>query len=197
MNTPVVIEPGDSPQVLDVYSRLLQDRLVFMGTQVTDVTANRVVAQLLYLSAEDRERDITLVVNSPGGSVTAGLGIYDIMQLVPNDVRTVCVGIAASMGSTLLTAGTAGKRYCLPNARVMIHQPLAGMEGTASDLDRYAKELIKTKKRMNEIYVRHTGQTLKQIEDDTDRDTYLDAEEAKDYGLVDHVVESLADVVPS
>lgn len=193
---PYVIEKnGRDERVMDIYSRLLSDRIIFLGTQVNDTIANSLVAQMLYLQFEDPKADIHLYINSPGGSITAGMAIYDTMQFISCDVATYCLGQAASMGAMLLTAGSAGKRYCLPNARVMIHQPLAGMEGTATDLDIHAKEVLKVKQRMNELMRKHTGRTLEEIERDTDRDNFMEAEVAKDYGLVDHVLESLPGAV--
>ena len=174
---------------MDIYSRLLKDRIVFLGTQVNDVVANNIVAQLLFLQFDDSKADIHLYINSPGGSITAGMAIYDTMQYITPDVATYCVGQASSMGASLLTAGAAGKRNSLPNSRIMIHQPLAGMEGTASELEIHAKEVIRIKQRMNEILLRHTGQTLTKIQADTDRDNFMSAEEAKSYGLIDHVLE--------
>ena len=192
MPVPIVIETIDQQErVLDIYSRLLQDRIVMFGTSVTDETSNRAVAQLLYLHKIDPKADITLMINSPGGSVSAGLGIYDVMQFISNDVKTVCLGQAASMGAILLTAGTKGKRFALPNSRIMIHQPMAGMEGTATDLEIHTKEVLKVKKKLNEILLSHTGQTLEQIEKDTDRDYFLSAEEAVSYGIIDSIVDSI------
>ena len=177
---------------MDIYSRLLQDRVVFLGTQVTDESANAVVAQLLYLQSVDPTADVHLYINSPGGSVTAGLAIYDTMQYISCDVATYCIGQCASMGAVLLTAGAPGKRYALPNSRVMIHQPLAGMEGTAEEIMIHAKEFRFIKEKINQILLKHSGRTLEEIRRDTDRDNFMSAEEARDYGLVDHVVETLA-----
>jgi ATP-dependent Clp protease protease subunit len=189
---PYVIEKsGREERAMDIYSRLLKDRIIFLGTQVNDVVANNIVAQLLFLQFDDDQSDIHLYINSPGGSVTAGMAIYDTMQYINCDVATYCLGQAASMGALLLTAGAAGKRNALPNARIMIHQPLAGMEGTATDLEIHAKEVIRMKQRLNEILLKHTGQTLEKIEDDTDRDNFMMPEEAKAYGLIDNVLESL------
>jgi len=187
----VVEKSGREERAMDIYSRLLSDRIIFLGTQVNDTMANLLVAQLLYLQFEDPEADIHMYVNSPGGSVTAGLAIYDTMQYITCDVATYCIGQAASMGAMLLTAGTPGKRHSLPNSRIMIHQPLAGMEGTATDLDIHAKEVIKMKRKLNEMLLKHTGQTLEAIEKDTDRDNFMDPEEAKSYGLIDTVLERL------
>jgi len=189
---PYVIEKsGREERAMDIYSRLLKDRIIFLGTQVNDVVANAIVAQLLFLQFDDDKSDIHLYINSPGGSVTAGMAIYDTMQYINCDVATYCLGQAASMGALLLTAGAPGKRNALPNSRIMIHQPLAGMEGTATDLEIHAKEVIRMKKRLNEILLKHTGQTLEKIEEDTDRDNFMLSEEAKAYGLIDHVLESL------
>ncbi|QDT46877.1 ATP-dependent Clp endopeptidase proteolytic subunit ClpP [Symmachiella dynata] len=189
---PYVIEKsGREERAMDIYSRLLKDRIIFLGTQVNDAVANNIVAQLLFLQFDDDQSDIHLYINSPGGSVTAGMAIYDTMQYINCDVATYCLGQAASMGALLLTAGAAGKRNALPNARIMIHQPLAGMEGTATDLEIHAKEVIRMKKRLNEILLKHTGQTLEKIEEDTDRDNFMLANEAKEYGLIDNVLESL------
>lgn len=188
--TPYVIEKnGRDERAMDIYSRLLQDRIVMMGSQVNDQVAQSLVAQLLFLQFDDPEADIHFYINSPGGSVTAGMAIYDTMQYISCDVATYCIGQAASMGALLLTAGAAGKRNALPNSRIMIHQPLAGMQGTATDLEIHAKEVLKMKRRLNEILLHHTGQTLEKIEQDTDRDNFMDAVEAKSYGLIDNVLE--------
>ncbi len=189
---PIVIEKsGREERAMDIYSRLLKDRIIFLGSQVNDHTANLIVAQMLYLQFEDSNSDIHMYINSPGGSVTAGMAIYDTMQYLTCDVATYCMGQAASMGALLLTAGAPDKRFALPNARIMIHQPLAGMEGTATDLEIHAKEVIKMKRKLNEILLKHTGQTLEKIEEDTDRDNFMDAETAKEYGLIDGVMERL------
>ncbi|QDT34490.1 ATP-dependent Clp endopeptidase proteolytic subunit ClpP [Thalassoglobus polymorphus] len=189
---PIVIEKsGRDERAMDIYSRLLKDRIIFLGTQVNDHVANLLVAQMLYLQFEDPNSDIHMYINSPGGSVTAGMAIYDTMQYINCDVATYCMGQAASMGALLLTAGAPEKRFALPNARIMIHQPLAGMEGTATDLDIHAKEVIKMKRKLNEILLKHTGQTLEKIEQDTDRDNFMDAETAMEYGLVDKVLDKL------
>lgn len=187
----VVQHSGREERAMDIYSRLLTDRIVFLGSAINDEVANLIIAQLLYLQSEDPKADIHLYINSPGGSVTSGLGIYDTMQFITCDVATYCIGQCASMGALLLTAGTAGKRNALPNSRIMIHQPLAGMEGTAEEILIHAKELKKIKKRLNEILIKHTGHTIDKIEADTDRDNFMAAEEARDYGLVDHVVEHI------
>jgi ATP-dependent Clp protease protease subunit len=187
----VVEKSGREERVYDIYSRLLKDRIIFLGSQVTDEVANVIVAQMLFLQSEDPKSDIHLYVNSPGGSVTAGLAIYDTMQWVACDVATYCIGQAASMGAVLLTAGTKGKRYALPNARIMIHQPLAGAQGTAEEILIHAREFGRIKQRMNEILIQHTGHSLEKIEKDTDRDCFMSSAEAKEYGLVDQVVASM------
>ena len=189
----VVDNTGREERVYDIYSRLLKDRIVFLGTQVTAELANSIVAQILYLQSEDPKADIHLYINSPGGSVTAGMAIYDTMQFVTCDVATYCLGQAASMGALLLTAGAAGKRHALPNANIMIHQPLAGMEGTASEIELHVKELRRTKQRLNEILLKHTGHTLEKIEQDTDRDNFMTSDEAKEYNLVDKVVAHMSE----
>ena len=189
---PFVIEKsGREERAMDIYSRLLKDRIVFLGTQVNDEVANSIVAQLLFLQAEDPKADVHLYVNSPGGSVTAGLAIYDTMQFITCDVATYCIGQAASMGAVLLTAGTAGKRHALPNARIMIHQPLAGMEGTAEEIMIHAKEFKKVKHKLNQILIKHTGHPLDQIERDTDRDRFMSADEAMEYMLIDRVIDHM------
>jgi len=186
---PMVIETtGKGERAYDIYSRLLKDRIVFIGTPIDDVIANLIIAQILFLNMEDPGKDINVYVNSPGGSVTAGLAIYDTMRFVKCDVATYCLGQAASMGSLLLAAGTKGKRYSLPNARVMIHQPWGGTQGTASDIHIQAKEILKLKDQLNGILAHHTGKSIEQIEKDTDRDYFMSAEEAKNYGIVDQVV---------
>jgi len=190
---PYVIEKnGRDERAMDIYSRLLKDRIVILGSGVNDDVANSIVAQLLFLQFDDPKADIHLYINSPGGSITAGMAIYDTMQYISCDVATYCIGQAASMGAILLTAGAPGKRNALPNARIMIHQPLAGMEGTATELEIHAKEVLRIKARMNEILLKHTGQTLNKIEDDTDRDNFMSAEEAKHYNLIDNVLERLS-----
>jgi ATP-dependent Clp protease, protease subunit len=189
---PIVVEKsGREERAYDIYSRLLKDRIIFLGSQVTDDVANLIVAQMLFLQSEDPKSDIHLYVNSPGGSVTAGLAIYDTMQWVACDVATYCIGQAASMGAVLLTAGTKGKRFALPNARIMIHQPLAGAQGTAEEILIHAREFGRIKQKMNEILIKHTGHSLEKIEKDTDRDCFMSSAEAKEYGLVDQVVESM------
>jgi ATP-dependent Clp protease, protease subunit len=191
----VVEKSGREERVYDIYSRLLKDRIIFLGTQVNDEVANIVVAQMLFLQSDDPKTDIHLYINSPGGSVSAGMAIYDTMQFVTCDVATYCVGQAASMGAVLLTAGAAGKRHALPNARIMIHQPLAGMQGTAEEIAIHAKEFKRIKQKMNEILLKHTGHPLDKIEKDTDRDRFMSAEEAAEYRLVDRVIEHMT-VVP-
>lgn len=187
---PMVVEQdGRGERAYDIYSRLLKDRIVFLGTQIEDNMASLIIAQLLFLEAEDPERDIFLYINSPGGSVSAGLAIYDTMQYIKPDVVTICMGMAASMGALLLTAGAKGKRSALPNARIMIHQPLGGSQGQASDIEIYAKEILLLRERLNGILVKHTGKDLKTIERDTDRNYFLSAQDAKDYGLVDEVID--------
>jgi ATP-dependent Clp protease protease subunit len=194
---PMVIEQtGRGERSYDIYSRLLKDRIVFIGTAIDDHVANLVVAQMLFLQMEDPKRDINVYINSPGGSVTAGLAIYDTMQYVTCDVATYCVGVAASMGAILLTAGTKGKRYALPNSDIMIHQVSGGAQGTASDVERTVEYMFKLKKRLISILAHHTGKTDVQIQADSDRDYWITAQQAKDYGLVDEVVKSRKDVVP-
>lgn len=189
---PYVIEKsGREERAMDIYSRLLKDRIIFLGTQVTDTLANALVAQMLFLQFDDPKSDIHMYINSPGGSVTAGMAIYDTMQYLTCDVATYCLGQASSMGALLLTAGTKGKRNSLPNSRIMIHQPLAGMEGTATELEIHAKELLRMKRKLNEILLHHTGRTYDEIERDTDRDNFMSAEEAQKYGLIDHVLTKL------
>ncbi|MDR2117869.1 MAG: ATP-dependent Clp endopeptidase proteolytic subunit ClpP [Planctomycetaceae bacterium] len=189
---PYVIEKsGREERAMDIYSRLLKDRIIFLGTQVTDEVANAIVAQLLFLHSDDSSADIHLYINSPGGSVTAGLAIYDTMQYINCSVATYCIGQAASMGALLLTAGTQGKRFALPNARIMIHQPHGGMEGTAEEIMIHAREFTNIKERLNKILIKHTGHDLAKIEKDTDRDRFMSADEAKDYGLIDQVIEKI------
>ena len=189
---PYVVERhGREERAMDIYSRLLKDRIIILGSSINDTVSNSIVAQLLFLQFDDGESDIHMYINSPGGSITSGMAIYDTMQYIGCDVSTYCIGQASSMGAILLAAGTAGKRNSLPNSRIMIHQPLAGMEGTATDLEIHAREVLKVKQRMNEILLSHTGQTLEQIEQDTDRDNFMTAEEAQSYGLIDNVLEHL------
>ena len=184
----VVEKSGREERVYDIYSRLLKDRIIFLGTQVNDEIANALVAQMLFLQSDDPKADIHMYINSPGGSITAGMAIYDTMQFVSCDVATYCIGQAASMGAVLLTAGAKGKRFALPNARIMIHQPLAGMQGTAREVEIHVEELRRIKQRMNEIMIEHTGHSIAKIEEDTDRDRFMSAVEAREYGLIDKVV---------
>lgn len=187
---PTVIEKTHAGErAYDIYSRLLKDRIIFLGTGINDTVANIVIAQMLFLENENPKKDITLYIHSPGGHVTAGLAIYDTMQYIKPDVSTVCVGLAASMGAVLLTAGTKGKRFVLPNAEVMIHQPLGGTRGQASDIRIHADHIIKTKDRLNGILASHSGQDIKKVEKDTDRDNFMSAEEAVKYGLVDKIIQ--------
>jgi ATP-dependent Clp protease protease subunit len=189
MDVPFVLEQTErGERSMDIFSRLLMDRIVFIGTPINDTVASLVTAQLLFLESSDPDKDINMYINSPGGSVTAGLAIYDTMQFVKPDIATTCVGQAASMGAVLLAAGTAGKRFALPNARVMIHQPLGGMQGQASDIEIQAREMLRIKAKLNDILAHHTGRTLDEINRDTDRDHFLTAEEARNYGLVDQIV---------
>jgi ATP-dependent Clp protease protease subunit len=189
---PYVIEKsGREERAMDIYSRLLKDRIIFLGTGVNDEVANAIVAQMLFLQSDDPKADIHLYINSPGGSVTAGMAIYDTMQFVTCDVATYCIGQAASMGAVLLTAGAAGKRHALPNARIMIHQPLAGMQGTAEEIAIHAKEFKRIKQKMNEILIKHTGHSIDKVEKDTDRDRFMSADEAAEYRLVDKVIERM------
>jgi len=192
---PYIIERSSrGERTYDIFSRLLMDRIVFLGTSITDDVANIIIAQLLFLDADNPERDIYLYINSPGGSVSAGMAIYDTMQYVKNDVATVAMGLAASMGQFLLCAGSAGKRYALPHARIMMHQPAGGLGGTASDIKIQAEQMLYTKRKMAELIAGHTGQTLEMIERDSDRDRWFTAEEAKEYGFVDHVVRTAREV---
>ncbi|MDB4522301.1 MAG: ATP-dependent Clp endopeptidase proteolytic subunit ClpP [Gammaproteobacteria bacterium] len=186
---PMVIETtGRGERAFDIYSRLLKERVIFMVGQVEDHMANLIVAQMLFLESENPDKDIHLYVNSPGGAVTAGMAIYDTMQFIKPDVSTVCLGQAASMGALILAGGAAGKRYCLPHSRVMIHQPLGGFQGQASDIEIHAREILRVRERLNDILKKHTGQDLATIEADTERDRFLEAEEAKKYGLIDKVI---------
>jgi ATP-dependent Clp protease protease subunit len=186
---PYVIEKtGRGERAYDIYSRLLEDRIVFIGTAIDDHVANAVVAQLLFLETENRSQDINMYINSPGGSVTAGLAIYDGMQHVQCKVATFCIGQAASMGAVLLAAGTAGKRYALPNARILIHQPMGGFQGQASDIDIHAREILRMRDNLNGILVHHTGQTMKRIQEDTERDYIMSADQGKEYGIIDDVI---------
>lgn len=186
---PMVIEQtGRGERAYDIYSRLLKDRIIFIGSPIDDMVANLVVAQLLFLEADDPDKDINLYVNSPGGSVTAGLAIYDAMQYIKPNVSTICVGQAASMGALLLAAGAKGKRYSLPHARILIHQPMGGFQGQATDIDIQAREILRMKEELNHILHKHTNQSLQQIQQDTDRDYFMTPEQAKDYGLVDEII---------
>lgn len=189
MLIPMVIEQtGRGERSFDIYSRLLKERIIFLGTEINDDVSNVIIAQLLFLQSEDSEKDISMYINSPGGVVTAGMAIYDTMQFVKCPITTYCMGQAASMGAVLLAAGTKGKRFALPNSRIMIHQPLGGAQGQATDIEIQTKEILRMKKRLNEILADHTGKPLKTIEKDTDRDFFMSAEEAVKYGLVDEVV---------
>ncbi|TWU10358.1 ATP-dependent Clp protease proteolytic subunit [Novipirellula galeiformis] len=190
----VVEKSGREERVYDIYSRLLKDRIIFLGQQVDDQISNSLVAQMLFLQSDDPKADIHLYINSPGGSITAGMAIYDTMQFVSCDVATYCIGQAASMGAALLTAGAKGKRFALPNARIMIHQPLAGMQGSAREVEIHVEELRRIKKRMNELMIEHTGHSLEKIEEDTDRDRFMSADEACEYGLIDKVVHKAGEV---
>ncbi|WP_442510997.1 ATP-dependent Clp endopeptidase proteolytic subunit ClpP [Novipirellula sp. SH528] len=190
----VVEKSGREERVYDIYSRLLKDRIIFLGQQVDDQISNSLVAQMLFLQSDDPKADIHMYINSPGGSITAGMAIYDTMQFVSCDVATYCIGQAASMGAALLTAGAKGKRHALPNARIMIHQPLAGMQGTAREVEIHVEELRRIKQRMNELMIEHTGHSLEKIEEDTDRDRFMSADEACEYGLIDKVVHKAGQV---
>ena len=186
---PTVIEQTSrGERAYDIYSRLLKDRIIMLGSPIDDNVANSIVAQLLFLAAEDPDKDISLYINSPGGSITAGMAIYDTMQHIKPDVSTICIGLAASMGSFLLMAGAKGKRYALPNSEIMIHQPLGGTQGQASDIEIHAKRILRLREKLNRIYAERTGQSLEVIERDTDRDKFLTAEEAKEYGLIDELL---------
>lgn len=187
---PMVIEQtGRGERAYDIYSRLLKDRIIFIGTPIDDMVANLIIAQMLFLEADDPEKDIYLYINSPGGVVTSGLAIYDAMQYIKPDVSTICVGQAASMGALLLAAGTKGKRFALPHARIMIHQPMGGFQGQASDIDIQAREILRMKDELNRILVKHTGQKMERIQADTDRDFFMTPQQAKEYGLIDEMIE--------
>ncbi len=189
MLIPMVIETTNrGERAYDIYSRLLKDRIIFLGAPIDDVFSNLVIAQLLFLEAEDPEKDINLYINSPGGSVTAGLGIYDTIQYVKPPITTICLGQAASMGALLLAAGTKGKRYALPNARVMIHQPMGGFQGQATEIDIHAREILSIRERLNQIFAHHTGKPLQKISQDTERDYFMSGEEAREYGIIDEVI---------
>jgi ATP-dependent Clp protease protease subunit len=186
---PMVVEQTNrGERAYDIYSRLLKDRIVFLGTAINDVVANLIIAQLLFLEAEDPEQDIAFYINSPGGSVTSALAIYDTMQYIRPDVSTICIGMAASAGALLLTAGAAGKRYALPHSTILIHQPLGGVQGQASDIEIHAREILRVKGVLNDIFVRHTKQPRERIDEDTDRDRFMTPEEAKEYGIIDEVI---------
>ena len=188
---PTVIETTNrGERAYDIYSRLLKDRIIMLGSAIDDNVANSIVSQLLFLQAQDSEKDIYLYINSPGGSVTAGFAIYDTIQHIKPDVQTICIGMAASMGSFLLAAGTKGKRFALPNAEVMIHQPLGGAQGQATEIEIAANHILKTREKLNRILAERTGQSIERIQKDTDRDNFLTADEAKEYGLIDHVMQS-------
>ena len=192
---PMVIEQSSrGERAYDIYSRLLKDRIIFLGTAMNDEIANLIIAQLLFLESEDPDKDINFYVNSPGGLVTAGLAVYDTMQYIKPDITTVCIGQAASMGAVLLAAGTYGKRYSLPNSRILIHQPMGGFQGQASDIEIQAKEILRMKDRLNQILVEHTGKKIEEIQKDTDRDFFMSGEEAKVYGIVDHVIANRDDL---
>ena len=194
---PYVIEKtGRGERAYDIYSRLLEDRIIFIGSPVDDTVANAVIAQLLFLQKDNRNRDIQIFINSPGGYVTSGLAIYDTMQFVQPDVATYCLGQAASMAAVLMAAGTKGKRFALPHSRIMLHQPWGGAQGTAADISIQAEEILKLKVNLNRIFATHTGKSVEQIEEDTDRDYYLSAEDAKEYGIVDEVISSLKETKP-
>jgi len=190
----MVIEQSDrGERAYDIYSRLLKERIVFIGMPIDDDVANLIIAQLLFLDGEDMGKEISLYVNSPGGIVSSGMAIYDTMQYIKSPITTICVGQAASMAAVLLAAGTKRKRYALPNSRILIHQPMGGVQGQASDIDIHAKEILKLRERLNKILAKHTGQTLKKIEKDTDRDYFMTSEEAKEYGIIDEIIETRKD----
>jgi ATP-dependent Clp protease protease subunit len=190
----VIEQSSRGERAYDIYSRLLKDRIIFLGTAMNDEIANLLIAQLLFLESEDPDKDINFYINSPGGMVTAGLAVYDTMQYIKPDITTVCIGQAASMGAVLLTAGTAGKRYSLPNSRILIHQPMGGFQGQASDIEIQAKEILRMKDTLNQILVKHSGRSLDRIRNDTDRDYFMSGSEAKEYGLIDHVIASREDL---
>jgi ATP-dependent Clp protease protease subunit len=190
----VIEQSSRGERAYDIYSRLLKDRIIFLGSGMNDEVANLLIAQLLFLESEDPDKDINFYINSPGGMVTAGLAVYDTMQYIKPDIATVCIGQAASMGALLLTAGTRGKRYSLPNARILIHQPMGGFQGQASDIEIQAKEILRMKDSLNQILVRHTGKTMDAIQRDTDRDYFMSAEEAMNYGIIDHVIANRQDL---
>jgi ATP-dependent Clp protease protease subunit len=190
----VIEQSSRGERAYDIYSRLLKDRIIFLGTAINDEVANLLIAQLLFLESEDPDKDINFYINSPGGMVTAGLAVYDTMQYIKPDVTTVCIGQAASMGAVLLAAGAAGKRYSLPNSRILIHQPMGGFQGQASDIEIQAREILRMKERLNQILVRHTGKDIERVQSDTDRDYFMSGQEARDYGLIDHVITNRDDL---
>lgn len=192
---PMVVEQSSKGErAYDIYSRLLKDRIIFVGTAISDEVANLLIAQLLFLESEDPDKDINFYINSPGGVVSSGMAIYDTMQYIKPDIATVCIGQAASMGAVLLAAGAAGKRFSLPNSRIMVHQPMGGVQGQASDIAIQAKEILRMKDTLNDILAKHTGQPLKKIQADTDRDFFMTGKEAQDYGIVDHVIQNRDDL---
>jgi ATP-dependent Clp protease protease subunit len=190
----VIEQSSRGERAYDIYSRLLKDRIIFLGTAINDEIANLLIAQLLFLESEDPDKDINFYINSPGGLVTAGMAVYDTMQYIKPDITTVCIGQAASMGALLLTAGTTGKRYSLPNSRILIHQPMGGFQGQASDIEIQAKEILRMKDTLNRILVKHTGRDLEKIQNDTDRDFFMSGLEAKEYGIIDHVITTRDDL---
>jgi ATP-dependent Clp protease protease subunit len=190
----VIEQSSRGERAYDIYSRLLKDRIIFLGTAMNDEVANLIIAQLLFLESEDPDKDINFYINSPGGLVTAGLAVYDTMQYIKPDITTVCIGQAASMGAVLLAAGTRGKRYSLPNSRILIHQPMGGFQGQASDIEIQAKEILRMKDRLNQILVKHTGKALDDIQKDTDRDFFMSGDEARKYGIIDHVIANRDDL---
>jgi ATP-dependent Clp protease protease subunit len=190
----VIEQSSRGERAYDIYSRLLKDRIIFLGSAMNDEVANLLIAQLLFLESEDPDKDINFYINSPGGLVTAGLAVYDTMQYIKSDITTVCIGQAASMGALLLTAGSPGKRYSLPNARILIHQPMGGFQGQASDVEIQAREMLRMKESLNQILVKHSGKTMDQIQRDTDRDYFMSALEAKSYGIIDHVIANRDDL---
>jgi len=190
----VIEQSSRGERAYDIYSRLLKDRIIFLGTAMNDEVANLLIAQLLFLESEDPDKDINFYINSPGGVVTAGMAVYDTMQYIKPDITTVCIGQAASMGAVLLTAGTTGKRYSLPNSRILIHQPMGGFQGQASDIAIQAREILRMKDTLNQILVHHTGQKMEKIQGDTDRDFFMTGEEAKEYGIIDHVITNRDDL---
>jgi len=190
----VIEQSSRGERAYDIYSRLLKDRIIFLGSAMNDEIANLLIAQLLFLESEDPDKDINFYINSPGGLVTAGMAVYDTMQYIKPDITTVCIGQAASMGALLLTAGTKGKRYSLPNSRILIHQPMGGFQGQASDIEIQAKEILRMKDTLNKILVKHTGRSLDQIQNDTDRDYFMSSLEAREYGLIDHVIANREDL---